>query len=53
MRAATEALRETVLRLLRAGEVHPQLIVGPVTTKLCKTAIDPRVSVTVRRGLIF
>jgi hypothetical protein len=27
MRAATEALRETVLRLLRAGEVHPQLIV--------------------------
>ena len=27
MRAATEALRETVLRLLRLGEVHPQLIV--------------------------
>ena len=27
MRAATEALRETVLRLLRVGEVHPQLIV--------------------------
>ena len=26
MRAATEALRETVLRLLRVGEVHPQLI---------------------------
>ena len=24
MRAATEALRETVLRLLRVGEVHPQ-----------------------------
>jgi hypothetical protein len=27
MRAATEALREAVLRLLRLGEVHPQLIV--------------------------
>jgi hypothetical protein len=27
MRAVTEALRETVLRLLRVGEVHPQLIV--------------------------
>ena len=27
MRAATEALRETVLRLLRMGEVHPRLIV--------------------------
>ena len=27
MRAATEALRETVLRLLRAGAVHPRLIV--------------------------
>ena len=27
MRAATEALRATVLRLLRAGAVHPQLIV--------------------------
>jgi hypothetical protein len=25
MRAATEALRATVLRLLRVGEVHPQL----------------------------
>jgi hypothetical protein len=24
LRAATEALRETVLRLLRVGEVHPQ-----------------------------
>jgi hypothetical protein len=27
MRAATEALRATVPRLLRVGEVHPQLIV--------------------------
>jgi hypothetical protein len=27
LRTATEALREAVLRLLRAGEVHPQLIV--------------------------
>jgi hypothetical protein len=27
LRAATEAIREAVLRLLRAGEVHPQLIV--------------------------
>jgi hypothetical protein len=27
MRAATEALRATVLRLLRVGEVHPRLIV--------------------------
>jgi hypothetical protein len=30
MRAATEALRATVLRLLRVGEVHPQLIVVAV-----------------------
>ena len=28
MRAATEALRETVLQLLRAGAVHPQLVTG-------------------------
>jgi hypothetical protein len=27
LRAATEALREAALRLLQAGEVHPQLIV--------------------------
>ena len=27
MRVATEAIREAVLRLLHAGEVHPQLIV--------------------------
>ena len=27
LRTATEALREAVLRLLQAGEVHPQLIV--------------------------
>ena len=27
LRTQTEALREAVLRLLRAGEVHPQLIV--------------------------
>ena len=27
MEAATEAIRATVLRLLRVGEVHPQLIV--------------------------
>jgi hypothetical protein len=31
MRAATEALRATVLRLLRAGAVHPQLIVLAMT----------------------
>jgi hypothetical protein len=41
MRAATEALRETVLRLLRAGEVHPQLIVlamAQVTGELAAAA---------------
>ena len=41
MRAATEALRATVLRLLRAGEVHPQLIVlamARVTGELAASA---------------
>jgi hypothetical protein len=27
LRVATEAIREAVLRLLRTGEVHPQLVV--------------------------
>ena len=39
--AATEALRETVLRLLHAGEVHPQLIVlavAQVTGELAASA---------------
>jgi hypothetical protein len=42
MRAATEALRETVLRLLRAGEVHPRLIVlavARVTGELAAAAL--------------
>jgi hypothetical protein len=42
MRAATEALRETVLRLLRLGEVHPQLIVlamARVTGELAAAAL--------------
>jgi hypothetical protein len=41
MRAATEAIRETVLRLLRAGEVHPRLIVlavAQVTGELAAAA---------------
>jgi hypothetical protein len=41
MGMATEALRETVLRLLRAGEVHPQLIVlamARVTGELAASA---------------
>jgi hypothetical protein len=41
MRAATEALRETVLRLLRVGEVHPPLIVlavARVTVELAAAA---------------
>ncbi len=41
MRAATEALREAVLRLLRVGEVHPQLIVlamARVTGELAASA---------------
>ena len=41
MRAATEALRETVLRLPRAGAVHPQLIVlavARVTGELAASA---------------
>jgi hypothetical protein len=41
MRAATEALRATVLRLLRVGEVHPQLIVlavAQVTGELAASA---------------
>jgi hypothetical protein len=41
MRAATEALRATVLRLLRVGEVHPQLIVlavAQVTGELAAAA---------------
>jgi hypothetical protein len=41
MRAATEALRETVLRLLHAGEVHSQLIVlamARVTGELAASA---------------
>jgi hypothetical protein len=41
MRAATEALRATVLRLLRVGEVHPQLIVlaiARVTAELAASA---------------
>jgi hypothetical protein len=41
MGAATEALRETVLRLLRVGEVHPQLIVlavARVTGELAASA---------------
>ena len=42
MRAATEALRETVLRLLRLGEVHPRLIVlalARVTGELAAAAL--------------
>jgi hypothetical protein len=42
MRAATEALRATVLRLLRVGEVHPQLIVlamARVTGELAAAAL--------------
>jgi hypothetical protein len=41
VRAATEALRETVLRLLRVGEVHPQLVVlamARVTGELAASA---------------
>ncbi len=38
MRAATEALRETVLRLLRVGEVHPQLIVLVVARVVAELA---------------
>jgi hypothetical protein len=41
MGAATEAIRETVLRLLRVGEVHPQLIVlamARVTGELAASA---------------
>ena len=41
MRAATEAIRETVLRLLRAGAVHPRLIVlavAQVTGELAASA---------------
>jgi hypothetical protein len=41
MRAATEAIRETVLRLLRAGAVHPRLIVlavARVTGELAASA---------------
>jgi hypothetical protein len=41
LRAATEALRETVLRLLRVGEVPPQLIVlamAQVTGELAAAA---------------
>jgi hypothetical protein len=42
MRAATEALRATVLRLLHVGEVHPQLIllaVAQVTGELAAAAL--------------
>ncbi len=42
MGAATEAIRETVLRLLRVGEVHPQLIVlavAQVTGELAASAV--------------
>ena len=42
MGAATEAIRETVLRLLRAGEVHPRLIVlvvAQVTGELAAAAL--------------
>jgi hypothetical protein len=40
--AATAALREAVLRLLRVGEVHPQLIVLAVAQlgRVCK-AVAP------------
>jgi hypothetical protein len=42
MRAATETLRATVLRLLRLGEVHPRLIVlavARVTGELAAAAL--------------